>query len=203
MPRTVRPSAASGTIAGPDASGHFWPSPGKTQWQTGPEADKVKLRPDPGRVIAGRDGPKPGCREGAEAPPMTTTRARLRLTLRRMMTVVAIAGIALGLGIEGSSIGKKRELFQRLARVNRFREGSFSTAILEGPPETHASQKIEHEQRSARYRDDYPSLAEKYERAARYPWSSVAPDPPRLPGEPPMIDVGVSRPAWSQPPAVR
>ncbi len=81
-----------------------------------------------------------------------------RLTIRRLMLVVAIAGLVLGVLVE------RRARFLRIA----------------------ARHKIPASDPAFNYRGFYiprrliyhGMMESKYERAARYPWLPVAPDPP-------------------------
>ncbi len=83
---------------------------------------------------------------------------RVRFTLRRMMIAVAIVAILLGLA---EMTRRRRAAFREKSTAIRWSE------YVEG-----------HGKRRPEIAEHYRRMAEKYERAARYPWLPVAPDPP-------------------------
>jgi hypothetical protein len=102
---------------------------------------------------------------------------RVRFPLGRMMFAVAILGVALG-------FVARRERFLRLSVLHAHLNGEILFENKHGrygpyPGQEDALPGHEREwdldQRLAGY---HWMLHEKYERAARYPWLPVAPDPP-------------------------
>ena len=91
---------------------------------------------------------------------------RFRFTLRRGMIAVAVIGVA-------ASLYERHVRFARLAAYHRdkaivgrpFLIATYLQSGTAGIPSP--------------YHERHDSLAEKYERAARYPWLPVAPDPPK------------------------
>jgi hypothetical protein len=78
------------------------------------------------------------------------------------MLVVALAGLVMGSGVEGYKMWRLSGYYAARARKHenvaiRMRNGSA---------------------RFKRQADHHESMAVKYERAARYPWLPVDPDPP-------------------------
>lgn len=109
---------------------------------------------------------------------------RFRFTMRRMMIAVAIAGIACG----GEVMRRRREDFKSRASYHLWQEGhglGLSERLLRAAIESDRDGKVLY---SKLRRDSAAKLASwglhhsklrmKYERAARYPWFRVAPDPP-------------------------
>jgi hypothetical protein len=82
---------------------------------------------------------------------------RPRFTVRRLMVAVAVVGVVLGIG---SDLDRRRRRFLDLRSYYR------EKAVIHSECWT----------RIVSMRDYY--LSRKYERAARYPWLPVAPDPP-------------------------
>ena len=118
---------------------------------------------------------------------------RPQFTVRRLMLVVALAGLALGGGIWGSKMWRLSGVHARTARFHRSWLGLYrqrETVILKslGRLEQFAAQHALPPPSVARHRDDAAgyarkadfreALALKYERAARYPWLPVETDPP-------------------------
>ncbi len=96
---------------------------------------------------------------------------RVRFTVRRMMVAVAIVGLASGLW-------RRRESFLEESRRYAVAATLHPCSL---PPEegTDEYRRWQEEEEMIRRRDDHLlRLAAKYERAARYPWLPVAPDPP-------------------------
>jgi hypothetical protein len=86
-----------------------------------------------------------------------------RMTTRRWM--VAVAVIAVGCAVLASLIEMRRERFARIA--DRHISVFLTPAQVRDP-----------ERRSAERLDWHSKMADKYMRAARYPWLPVEPDPP-------------------------
>lgn len=88
---------------------------------------------------------------------------RVQFTLRRLIVAVALVGTILGV------LAGRRSQFRGLAAYHSAK----GRAMINGglPRDDSAAWKLE--------RDLWHGvLAEKYKRAARYPWLPVAPDPP-------------------------
>ncbi len=95
---------------------------------------------------------------------------RVRFTVRRMMVAVAVVGTAFGSSVV---LWRRAERFRRLAADH----GMFRVRVNDGP-ECSMWFKVDGDTTSP-VRDEWRrALAEKYDRAARYPWLPVAPDPP-------------------------
>jgi hypothetical protein len=93
---------------------------------------------------------------------------RVQFTLRRLMVAVAIVGLTVGIGIEGE---RRRSRFLRIAIDHSHQ------AILRLSGNTWSPLRmVEMQKAYAHYHD---LMAQKYKRAARYPWLPVAPDPPK------------------------
>jgi hypothetical protein len=99
--------------------------------------------------------------------------SRPRFTVRRLMVVVALAALLLGViaGVEN-----RRRSF--LSLVDAHRAGMI--AWEEGDPSETSRERFDLSGRKVSLKDHrwHLQMAEKYERAARYPWLPVAPDPP-------------------------
>lgn len=134
---------------------------------------------------------------------------RLRLTVRRLMLLVALLGALLGAGIEA----------RRLYRLSLEHTEMAEWFRQRGLPQWELGLKSTHEEWLAQIRaikelnsenrergetrfwyasppppevcrvmvDHYRALEAKYRRAARYPWLAVEPDPP------------TPRPTWTEP----
>ncbi len=99
---------------------------------------------------------------------------RPRLTIRRLMALVAVVGIV----ISGSLMVRRRA--EALRQVEHFRavailseltyEKDLTSRRIEGWPQTWASREG-----SRRTMEHYRWLVSEYERAARQPWMSVGP----------------------------
>jgi hypothetical protein len=96
-----------------------------------------------------------------------------RLTVRRLMILVAIVGLLVGCGIEG----ERRRMDFRLRQINHYlcqeeaerARRIFSTPVVLDPARVAGfDARIAHHGR----------MAEKYKWAERYPWLPVLPDPP-------------------------
>lgn len=87
---------------------------------------------------------------------------RVRSTVRRMMVAVAFVGLAFGAYL---ACRVRAERFQDSARWHRVRHVAL---VIGGGDESPSLARLEW----------HKAMAEKYDRAARYPWFPVAPDPP-------------------------
>jgi hypothetical protein len=81
-----------------------------------------------------------------------------RLTTRHLLVLVALVGLALG---SVAWMQRRAASFRGVAAHHR------SRIILVGPPSSLFDLTVYHME-----------MAQKYERAARYPWLLVEPDPP-------------------------
>src|SRR5947209_518836 len=116
---------------------------------------------------------------------------RIRFTVRRMMAAVVIAALALG----GERVRRHREWCIERAKVHGFEAESYalygdedlyepsfdpSTTAEEMERQAAVRRKNEADEASLRRSKStyHSALRAKYERAARYPWLPVAPDPP-------------------------
>ena len=102
----------------------------------------------------------------------------LRMTTRRWMVVVAVVGWLMATACGGYRLKQRRDHFLSQARLH---EQNAATLM-----QVYETNRI---LRTHWTRDDYLStlsrisgyhaaMARKYERAARYPWLPVEPDPP-------------------------
>src|SRR4051812_4169586 len=108
---------------------------------------------------------------------------RMRFTVRRIMGAVAAVAVLLGLYGGFLHLARRAEGFRRLAHVHADEEAFLREIIAisgEGasvdffPGLALPSRRV-----TARaVADLHASLKWKYERAARFPWLPVAPDPP-------------------------
>ena len=106
-----------------------------------------------------------------------------RMTTRRWMVAVAIVAILIGVGLE---LSRRSRRFARLAADHS--NGAlehFGTLMAFGggpppnrdvPPAGLGPARYLH--RAKALLNYHSELTEKYQRAARYPWLAVAPDPP-------------------------
>lgn len=113
---------------------------------------------------------------------------RIRMTTRRWVAAVAVIGLMIGLMIGGGVRLKQRgDYLLSLARSHQ-KEVASSTARGEalksrlGGTSGMSDEEIMHlyrtYERMMDRADHHAAMARKYERAARYPWLPVAPDPP-------------------------
>jgi hypothetical protein len=95
---------------------------------------------------------------------------RVRVTIRRVMVAIAVMAVVFGVWV-------RRKQF--LDRARYYADASLSPISDPPPPGDDALQEWESEQARQRERvEHFERLGLKYERAARYPWLPVAPDPP-------------------------
>ena len=96
--------------------------------------------------------------------------SRFRFTVRRMMVAVAVAagGLVLYLYVREKSEPLARG-YQSMANEHAIRVYQLATWPVENTPEKKARTRAGIAHHSA--------LESKYQRAARYPWLPVAPDP--------------------------
>jgi hypothetical protein len=95
---------------------------------------------------------------------------RVRLTLFRMMVVVAAVGVALGVGVEVARLAQLASSYRKKAADCADTERNLVDSFYQNP---HPGNQFLMD--SAAY---YGGLKRKYEAAARRPWVSVPPDPP-------------------------
>ena len=106
-----------------------------------------------------------------------------RMTTRRWMVAVAIVAILIGVGLE---VGRRSRRFARLAAYHSnvalehfgtlMAFGGEPPPIRDVPPAGLGPTRYLH--RAKALLNYHSVLTEKYQRAARYPWLPVAPDPP-------------------------
>jgi len=125
-------------------------------------------------------GQSPSPPRSPEIPPMR--RPRFRFSVRRLMIAVAIVGAVLGAdritSTRRAEYAKQAEEYERLLGVLSFvREYGFLSCYygLEKFPRMYNARTAP---RHAAWVAYYEGQHRKYERAARYPWWPVAPDPP-------------------------
>jgi hypothetical protein len=94
-----------------------------------------------------------------------------RFTVRRLMIAVAIIGLALALAVMLKRSGEFRALAEKQAY---YEAGSLAYAD-DARGEGGDPQRVARGEQMAAY---HRALKAKYERAARYPWLPVEPDPP-------------------------
>jgi hypothetical protein len=131
---------------------------------------------------------------------------RLRFTARRLMVVVAFAGFVMGGGVWGYRMwllarvyafeAPRQRIFERACRAFEASMLELAEGIGEVPPRSRLKSSdqrlpIEVDRQNAalvaNYRQDaaqcallaeyYAAIARRHERAARYPWLAVEPDP--------------------------
>ncbi len=86
---------------------------------------------------------------------------RPRFTVRRLMLVVAVAGLAIGGGMWVHNLSRLSGYYAARARKHRTIELAMRTTAW-------FKSRADH----------HKSVALKYDQASRYPWLSVEPDPP-------------------------
>jgi hypothetical protein len=102
---------------------------------------------------------------------------RFRMTVRRVMAFVAVFAVALAVAVMLRRSGEFRALAEDQADSEQL---SLSYADEARGPNGDRQRVARGEQMAAFHR----ALRAKYERAARYPWLPVEPDPP-VPDPPP------------------
>jgi hypothetical protein len=98
---------------------------------------------------------------------------RLRFTVRRLMLVVALAGLVMGGGVWGYRMWRMSAKYARIAQSFKWTESLHRG--LEARFQNNAQREAA---KFAAVATHYAALVRKYERAARYPWLPVEPDPP-------------------------
>jgi hypothetical protein len=103
---------------------------------------------------------------------------RVRFTVRRIMTAVAVAACILGgIRLQQLAAGYQERSSHFAHRMLMEKVGCyFDDVILDAAAREKSRRK--YTDLSHRRYLRYQSLGEKYERAARYPWLPVEPDPP-------------------------
>jgi hypothetical protein len=95
--------------------------------------------------------------------------ARRRLTVRRLMTTVALAAAFLALIPAARRWGEgRRERFRVAAAVHEAESFSKSIGDVTGTPDPRAARRAAH----------HLAMAARYGWAARHPWVPMWPDPP-------------------------
>jgi hypothetical protein len=110
----------------------------------------------------------------------------MRFTIRRMMIAVAVVAVFFGLAVEGPRLWVLRQTYLGLAERYGYWELRYNGSVelrqeltyvsLSQPrgPEPSPERLVKMKARG----DHYGRQRAKYAHAARYPWLSVAPDPP-------------------------
>jgi hypothetical protein len=99
-----------------------------------------------------------------------------RMTTWRWMVAVAVVGLLMGAAIGGVRLKQRRDLFLALGTNHAQQEAHYGREMLiRVEPDTHL---VVQEYVCPGHVDYHARLARKYERAARYPWLPVEPDPP-------------------------
>jgi hypothetical protein len=96
---------------------------------------------------------------------------RPRFTVRRLMIAVAVVGLALATAI----MMRRSDEFRALAEEQADNEAASLEYADDARGEHGDQQRVARGEQMAVY---HRALKIKYERAARYPWLPVAPDPP-------------------------
>jgi hypothetical protein len=117
---------------------------------------------------------------------LTLQPARTRFTVRRMMVAVAIVAVLFGAAVELPRLWVLRQQYLGLAEKYGYWEIRLNGAVEIRQELTYysTSQPLGPEpspERLAKMKDQadhYARLRAKYERAARYPWLRIVPDPP-------------------------
>lgn len=101
-----------------------------------------------------------------------------RLTTRALIIAIAAVGLVIGLAFEGS---RRRARFLALAEAHRDRASQWM--LLKGDLDPESDRRLTElwRARVGPTHDHQEALREKYERAARFPWLAVSPDPPDPP----------------------
>ena len=95
---------------------------------------------------------------------------RVRITVGCAMILVAVAGLAVG----GWMMHGRSVRYRKLAESNASDETFYRVALS-------GKYKLGHPSYAGYFQDQlkyHQALRQKYERSSRYPWLSVAPDPP-------------------------
>ncbi len=101
---------------------------------------------------------------------------RLRFTVRAMMVAVAIVAAVLGLKRRMHDFSRRAEY--HLLRADELAKGCVFGKMFRDDPDRSRASQHEAERQNFRVVAFHANLGVKYARAARYPWLSVAPDPP-------------------------
>ncbi|QDV38894.1 hypothetical protein [Tautonia plasticadhaerens] len=105
---------------------------------------------------------------------------RFRMTIRRLMLVVAAVALLLGLGL---GMTRRRATFLKNAayhtgRERRHQAAALAMAVFGPTPPTTREEYDRVRIHQERLRDYHERLGKKYGRAAALPWLPVDPDPP-------------------------
>jgi hypothetical protein len=99
-----------------------------------------------------------------------------RMTTRRWMSAVAVVAMITGGVVECQH---RRTRFHQLAAHYARRELQYSVFSYSGPGGEHRRKRWEvHLRWTAAYRAHCAKMRAKYQRAEKYPWLPVEPDPP-------------------------
>jgi hypothetical protein len=108
---------------------------------------------------------------------------RARFTVRGLMIAVAVAGALLGAAVEALRLRRRSAEYAALAGRHAANERTFRAIAAAGPGGAllliaHGPGTRSRRTTPGAEADHEAALRLKYERAARYPWLPVAPDPP-------------------------
>lgn len=107
----------------------------------------------------------------------------MRFTLRRLMLAVAIASAVLAASVEIGRLRRAsaayRQKAQEHAAIAETLKGIIAASGPSSPIDISPGEGLRSKRFTAKQVANHEArLAAKYERAARYPWLSVEPDPP-------------------------
>jgi hypothetical protein len=148
--------------------------------------------------MSGREAVDPEIRFDRKAPVMRLP--RVRFTVRWMMLAVAVAAVVIG----GTVIARRQRVYrvraafhaqQEQVAAKRWRHWSQAEVRLSRPPGDRNPPRSDQEPQIVVEMVDYSRnraayharLRVKYERLARYPWLTIAPDPPSPDGSKPPL----------------
>ena len=106
---------------------------------------------------------------------------QIRFTIRHLMVLVALVGLAVGMIVEGE---KRRTRFRNLAAEHLERGMRYFILFGGGDSEYQRKSMRLWEERYGPIVAYHGKLREKYEWAGRFPWLPVASDPPEPPAPP-------------------
>ncbi len=105
---------------------------------------------------------------------------RVRFKMRSMMVIVAVVALSIWAKFQ---VNARRTYFSQLVTHYYEKKYAFSTFAYSGPGGAIMKERLKADEvRRAKASVYYSNLIEKYERASRYPWLPVDPDPPKPEG---------------------
>jgi|SRR6516165_4914125 hypothetical protein len=118
----------------------------------------------------------------------------VRFRIKDLLVMIAVLGALLGAGLASARLislsedyEKKAKMYSSLEEIVRLTEASCRDAENDPDPLyrlRHGKEWHDRAEISARQRQYYRSMKEKYLRAAARPWEPVPPDPPEPPEQP-------------------